>query len=146
MDEIVKIDVLRHKKSIYRFELIKPDNGLLYLSIEQIIDSSISRRENAKIQIRASFLTEIIQTLNKLQDIVPPYISFKRRLLKEEKKEELIRRYYKGLEIETLAVQFDCSVNEIIQLLKSRNIVITSNKMVEAGRHKFYKRRKRSRL
>lgn len=77
MDEIVKIDVLRHKKSTFIFELVKPDNGQLYLSIEQIVDSFISRPENAKIKMRASFLVEIIRTLNKIQDVVPPYVSFK---------------------------------------------------------------------
>lgn len=138
----MKIDVLRHKKSTFRFELIKPDNGLLYLSIEQIVGPSILHQENAKIKIRASFLTEIIRALNNIQDIVPQYVSYKRRLLKEERKEELIKRYFKGLEIETLAVQFDCSVNEIVQLLKSRNIAVTSNRMFEVGKSKVGRKRK----
>jgi hypothetical protein len=143
MDEIVKIDVLRYEKSTFRFELIKPENAPLYLSIEQMIDSSISRPENSKLRIRASFLTEIIRTLNSLQHFIPPTDFPKRRLLKDERKEELIRRYYKGMEIDTLAVQFDCAVQEIIQLLVSRNIVVTSNKMNAPKKLKFRIKRRR---
>ena len=46
-----------------------------------------------------------------------------------EKKKEVITRYLKGIEIEDLALQFDCSKNIIEQILTNADIEIVSNKL-----------------
>lgn len=64
-------------------------------------------------------------------------------LITNEKQEEMIKRYFKGVGINSLAVQFDCTVDIIKQILTNRGIEIVSNEIQEVKKHWYgHKRRK----
>ena len=144
MDETISCEVIDQEKSSYRIELIKASNGKYFVSIEQKIYSLINE-STSEIKIREAGLDKIINTLKEFQaqiPITPP----KRGLLTPARKAELLNRYLnKNLEIETLAVQFDCTDRQVEQLLFDENIVVTTNKIVESSKgKKFWGRKKRS--
>ncbi|GLU56287.1 hypothetical protein [Dyadobacter frigoris] len=101
--------------------------------------------EESIIRIRASDLEEVIQILRIYQsEIITNYP--RKRALTRVKAHELINRYLnKCLEIETLAIQFDCSVTEIKQLFLEENIVIAGNKIPKEKPAKIFWRRKKRR-
>ena len=59
----------------------------------------------------------------------------------QEKKKEIIARYFKGVEIEDLALQFDCSINIIEQIITNAGLEIVSNKLPK--RTKWRKQRRK---
>lgn len=146
MEETLKTEVINTEKSRYNVELVKPENGILYVSISQCVFVNYLDTVESRIRIRLSDLEEIIQILASYQSEIKKSYPRKRKLA-DFRKKELINRYLnKCLEIETLAIQFDCSVVEIKQLLFENNIAITSNSIAdEKPVKKFWRRRKRRR-
>lgn len=146
MEETLKTEVINTEKSRYNVELVKPENGILYVSISQCVFVNYLDTAESRIRIRLSDLEEIIQILASYQSEIKKSYPGKRKLA-DFRKKELINRYLnKCLEIETLAIQFDCSVVEIKQLLFENNIAITSNSIAyEKPVKKFWRRRKRRR-
>lgn len=143
MDETIKVEVIDKGKSSYRIELVKASGEKFYISIEQII-YSLTNETRSQIKIRTDTLEAIIKALIAFQSEIPKDPP-KRGVLSPARKLEVINRYLnKNLEIETLAVQFDCTVKQIEQLLFDENIFIVSNKILENTPRKFWRRKKKS--
>ena len=143
MDEIIKVEVIENDKSSYRIELVKASQDRFFVSIEQII-YSLTTETKSQIKIRATTLEGIIDTLIRFQAEIPKDPP-KRGFLTHGRKQELINRYLnKNLEIETLAVQFDCSVQQVEQLLFDENIFVVSNKIPKEKSRRFWSGKKKS--
>ena len=141
----MKTEIVNTEKSRYNLELIKATNGILYVSISQSVFVNYLDTTESKVRIRPSDLDEIIQILVSYQSEIRKNHP-RKKVLTDFRKKELINRYLnKGLEIETLAVQFDCSVTEIKQLLFENSIAVTSNAIVNDKPVKRFWRRKRRR-
>jgi len=145
MEEILKTEIIDSKKSRFYLEIVRAPGGQLYVAISQDILTKINEPMVPGIRIRVTDLEKIIGILISYQlEIKSKYP--RKKALSIFKREELISRYLnKGLEIEALAVQFDCSVAEIKQLLFENNIVITSNSIEQYKPVKRFRRRKRKR-
>jgi len=145
MQEILKTEIINTEKSRYNLELIKAANGISYVSITQSVFVTYLDTIESRVRIRPSDLDEIIQILISYQSEIKKNYP-RKKALTDFRKKELINRYLnKCLEIETLAVQFDCSVTEIKQLLFENSIVVTSNAIVNDKPARRFWRRKRRR-
>jgi hypothetical protein len=144
MEEVLKSQIIEKKKSRFAVDLVRAGNGKLFISVNQITFLKLTQSKESRIRIRPSDLEEIIQALTRFQSEIVKYYP-RKKALSEAQKIELINRYLnKGLEIEMLAVQFDCSVEEVKRLLISRKLVITSNKLSKyKPKQRFWRRRKR---
>lgn len=60
----------------------------------------------------------------------------------DQKQQSLIERYFKGITIEDLALQFNCSIKIIHQILFNKGIPIVDTKMPKWDRNFRYKRRR----
>ena len=144
MEEILRSTVHNDNKSSYKLELKRSSSNTLYVVIEQKVYSGMYEQKDL-IKFRTSSLASIIQVLTDIQNEIPKYITVKKSRLNPVNRQELIRRYLnKGLEIETLAVQFDSSVDEIKRILISEGVVITSNKIPVEKPRKLWRRKKKS--
>jgi len=144
MEEILRSTVHNDNKSSYKLELKRSSSNTLYVVIEQKVYSGMYEQKDL-IKFRTSSLASIIQVLTDIQNEIPKYITVKKSRLNPVNRQELIRRYLnKGLEIETLAVQFNSSVDEIKRILISEGVVITSNKIPVEKPRKFWRRKKKS--
>jgi len=145
MQEILKTEIINTEKSRYNLELIKAANGISYVSITQSVFVNYLDTIESRVRIRPSDLDEIIQILISYQSEIKKNYP-RKKVLTDFRKKELINRYLnKCLEIETLAVQFDCSVTEIKQLLIENSIAVTSNAIANDKPAKRFWRRKRRR-
>jgi hypothetical protein len=59
----------------------------------------------------------------------------------EEKQKEIVARYLKGVTIEDLSMQFDCSIQIIEQILFNKEIEIVNNKPPRQTKKFGYKRK-----
>lgn len=144
MEEILRSTVHNDGKSTYKLELRRNSSDQLYVVIEQKVYSGLYE-EKEVLKIRPSSLASIIQVLTDIQNEIPKYLTLKKSRYKQINRQELIRRYLNtGLEIETLAVQFDSTVDEIKRIFISEGIVITSNKIPEKESRRFWLRKKKS--
>ena len=145
MEEILKSTIHNDNKSSYKLELRRTLGGKLYIVIEQKVYSGLYEATEI-IKFRPSSLESIIQVLTDIQNEIPKYVTVKKSRLNSSNKQELIRRYLNtGLEIETLAVQFDSSVDEIKELFIKEGIAITSNKIPKEKSRRFWQKRRRVR-
>jgi len=146
MEEIIKTILLEHGKSSFLIDLVKHENGKLYVAIQQIIRDDFENFQTQTIKINPAILVKIIETLTIYKNELPKDIIEERKLPKtseEKKEEEIIRRYFKGVEIEDLAIQFDRSANVIKQILSNNRIPIVSNKMPKNYKHWYWKRKRK---
>ncbi len=134
--------LLEYDKSTFINDLIKHSNGQLFVAIEQIVHVNNDVNQRQRIKINPSILDDIIETLINFKKKLPKETSSSKRYFSSEKKEEAKKRYFKGVSIKDLALQFGCSENIIVQLLTNDGIEIVSNEVRK--RTSFYKyKRKR---
>lgn len=146
MDEILNTVVFDSGKSSYRIELVESNQKEKYVAIEQIVNSYFNPQKSV-IKIRFAALGLLINALFEMQeDISEPVTKpIRKSGIKAKYRAEIIRRYLNtGLEIETLAVQFNCSVDDIKEFLAYQGVAITSNKIPENFGKKFGRKRYRS--
>ena len=134
MDEILKTTQLEYDKSTFLIDLILHRSGKKYISLQQIIQLENNQNHIQRLRINPVVLTDIIGALNNYKNElssnpVPVKINIS---AKGEK--ELIRRYLIGVDIDDLAVQFNCSEKSIKQILFYNNIKIVSNEIPKVKR------------
>jgi len=140
MDEIVKTTLLEYEKSTFLLDLVKHDNGTLYVSIRQTIQIQENEVEVHKIKINPTVLDGIIEVLKNYKSSLPKDKEKTENYISTDQIQEIIKRYLKGsIEIKHLAIQFDCSEQIIKQILNNHNISIVSNKV---PKKKYFWRRK----
>lgn len=144
MSEIIKVSVIEAEKSSYKIELTRATSGYLYITINQTTFSYIDDAKVTKVRIRAANLDNVIQTLIEFRDEVSIQKP-ERRIFNSIKKQAIIDRFYKMIDIESLAIQFGCSFNDIAQVLIDENIPLNSNQLPGEKPTKMHWRRKRRR-
>ncbi len=144
MEDVLATYVVDHEKSSYRIELVKLASGKVYISLEQTI-YAITTQLRSVVKMRPQALDEIIRVLVEIQQasVLDAAEAVKGGRFDPKQKKELIHRYLnKNLGLETLAVQFDCTVDAIKQVFWEENIEIVSNKVSDYLPGKKYRNRK----
>lgn len=145
MEDVLATYVVNHEKSSYRIELVKLASGKVYISVEQTV-YAITTQLRSVVKMRPQALDEIIRVLVEIQQASVLNVAevVKRGHFDPKKKKELIHRYLnKNLALETLAIQFDCTVDAIKQLFREENIEVVSNKVSDYIPSKKYRNRKK---
>ena len=144
MAEILKTTLLEYDKSTFIIDLIKHVNGQLYIEVEQIIHFANHTNQAQKIKINPSILDDIIATLRSFEKVIPKRTKSAKNYFSNDRKEEVKRRYFKGISIKDLALQFDCSEKIIEQILSNDGIEIVSNEIPKQRSGYRYKKRRNS--
>jgi len=142
MEEIIDTVLLEYGKSTFILELVKYQNNIKYVQIQQIIHNQENDGIINKLKINASILSDIIEVLSNYQKELAKQPNIDVTYFSEERKKEIIKRYFKGVSIPDLALQFDCSNNIIEQIIRNQGIEIIDNKRPKA--QKYFKKRWRN--
>lgn len=145
MEENVKQVLLEYGKRTFHIDLVRHSNGQLYISLQQVIHLEDDAIEQQKIKINPSILDDLIEVLTCFQAELPyecKRVQF-RKYFTKERKQELISRYFKGLSIKDLSLQFDCSQHIVEQILSNNGIELVSNDVSEYRSIKWKKRRRK---
>ena len=144
MEETLESYVLNSMKSQYRVELLVAENGKQYVTINQRTQTYFTTDSFSQVKIHPDVLDDLIDSLQKIAKSIGQTVPKKRRTYLERNKGEVVYRYLnKKLELEELAVQFRCSVNDIKLFLKEAGIPVMSNKMPPPSKKYWRKRRRR---
>ncbi|TAF76119.1 MAG: hypothetical protein EAZ53_04250 [Bacteroidetes bacterium] len=141
MEDIIKSIMLEYEKSSFLIDLIKHESGYKFVKITQkIYESKITNELN----INPTILTDLISVLEQFKNEIEN-ISQQNSLsyFSDQRQKSIIDRYLKGVTIEDLALQFDCSVEIINQILYNKGIKIVDNKMPKKYRKSNYTQKKR---
>lgn len=140
MQEILKSTLLEYEKSTFLIDLIKHHSGVNYIKVRQTIDGI---NDSQELKINVSIATDLISVLQNYQNEIPKQVSKPRKsYFSNDKQQEIVKRYFKGLTIEVLSLQFNCSIQIIEQILMNKQIPIVDNKLPKKFRYFKYKKRK----
>lgn len=135
MKTIIETTQLEFDKSDFLIDLVKHDNGLLYIEITQnIIDS---KNEKNSIKINPTVLSDIIKVLQNYQAKFPKKPDLKNKHITDLEQQKIQERYLKGVSIKDLAMQFDQTSELIEMILRNKGIEIVEN---ELPKPKFWKK------
>jgi len=135
MKTIIETTQLEFDKSDFLIDLVKHDNGLLYIEIVQtIMDSKIM---NNSIKINPTILTDIIKVLQNYQAKIPNKSEIKNKHITDSGQQKIQERYFKGVSIKDLAMQFDQTSELIEMVLRNKGIEIAEN---ELPKPKFWRK------
>lgn len=139
MQEILKSTLLAYEKSTFLIDLIKHNSGTNYIKVRQTIEGN---NDSQELKINLSIITDLILVLQNYQKEVSGQVSKpSKQYFAADKQQTIINRYFKGLTIETLALQFDCTVQVIEQLLYHKNIPIVDNRLPKPKRYFKYRKK-----
>lgn len=142
MEEIIKSVLLEYEKSTFILELVKHENNVPYVRIEQIIRSKQEVVINNTLKINVFALADIISILENFKNELPTLATLQSKsYFSKEKRDEIVKRYLKGISIPDLSLQFDSSDRIIENILVSEGIEIVDNKLPKPT--KYFKRRKK---
>ena len=132
MEEIIKSKILEYEKSSFLIDLIKHKSGSRFVRIKQNINDNILEYE---ININASILSDMIFVLSNYLKEIEKYKHIKsKNYFSSDNQKSVIERYFKGVAIPDLALQFDCSQDIIEQILNNNEIEIVDNKVPKRKR------------
>lgn len=137
LKNILQTTHLEFTKSAFLIDLVKHENKSLYVEIVQSICQD--EEETQSIKINSSVLPELIEVLQEYQEKIDStkklqensakkITTIKSNHFTEEQKDEIQKRYLKGLSLDELVVQFRQKKEVIEMILRNRNIEIVSNK------------------
>ncbi len=144
MKTILETTQLEFEKSDFLIDLVKHDNGLLYIEIVQYIIGSKS--SNNSIKINPVILTDIIKVLQNYQAKIPSKFDLKNKHITDYAQQQIQERYLKGVSIKDLVMQFDQSSELIEMILRNKGIEIVENKLPKSNyrkRNNRWNKRKR---
>jgi hypothetical protein len=138
METIIDTTILDYEKSIFMLHLIEYAKGVSYVSVEQVIHNEQDSKNIQRIKINAKALEDIILVLENYRVKLSNTEKTQKAKSKfsNSQKDELIKRYLKGIGIKDLAMQFDYSEKVIEKLLFENHIVMADNKV---PKRKFFK-------
>ena len=137
MKDIIETTLLEFDKSAFLIDLVKHENGELYVEIIQTILND--KKGEQSIKINASVLTELISVLQNYQTKLPQKYKFSKKNFSEIDKQKIQESYLKGVSSKDIAIQFNCKIELIEMALRNRGIEIFSNEMPKP---KFWRKRK----
>lgn len=141
MEDVLKTLMLEYDKSTFLFDLIKHKSGNKFVKITQSIDEG---RITNELKINPTVLTDLISILKQFKnEIEISSIQNSSLYFSDEKQKSIIDRYFKGISIPDLALQFDCKIEVINQILYNKGIEIVDNKMPKNNKKFYFSKRKR---
>ena len=139
MEEILKSVLLDYEKSRFLFDLIRHTSGSNYIKIKQVIENDIHYHE---IKINPMVLMDIIFIFQNFQkELSVSEYKYDRSFFSEKMQKEVIKRYLKGITIEDLSMQFDCTDKIIEQIFINNEIPIVDNKQPVTKKRFRYRRK-----
>lgn len=140
MESILESTILEYKKSTFLIDLMQHNSGLNYVLIKQIIEGN---EDSQVIKIASSALHDIIYVLDSYYNTLSASELQNDSYFSVEKQKSITERYFKGLNIEELATQFDCRPEIIIQILRNKDIPIINNTLPESFKKSYYKKKRK---
>ena len=140
MQEIIKTTLLEYDKSTFLVDLVKHDNGQLFITIEQTVHVGSDKDISQVIKINPAIVQDLIEVLSIYQTSLPKVSKQDKTYFTGEKQQEIVKRYLKGVALKDIALQFDMNESIITQILENNSIKIVSNEMTKP---KHYRRRRR---
>ena len=127
MKDIIETTQLEFDKSAFLIDLVKHENGELYVEIIQtILDNN---KGSQTLKINASVLIELIKVLQNYQTKLPKKYKTTPKHLTDVDKQKIQENYFKGGSLKDIAMQFNQSIELIEMVLRNRDIEIVSNEM-----------------
>lgn len=140
MEEILHSTMLEYDKSTFVIDLIKHASGEHYIKIQQTIKNDTIKYE---VKINPSILNDMVLVLQSFEnEILKSTLSLGKRYFSEDKQKELIKRYFKGVSIEDLALQFNCPKRIIEQIFFNKGIDVVNNNPPKKSNN--FKRKRRT--
>ena len=141
MEDILSSKILEYEKSTFLIDLVKHKSGTVYVNIKQNIEGSFTQSE---IKINPSILSDLVVVLSNLKDEINSDVRIDTdSFFSPEKQKSVIERYFKGVPIQDLTIQFDCSKQIIEQILMNNKIEIMDNTLPKNNNRKRFFRRKK---
>jgi len=129
MADLLKTKSIEHGKSTFVLDLLKHRNGKKYVRILQ----SIEGVKQARILINPEILNDLISQLKLFsEEANSTYIQTQH----EEQVSKIVSYYLKGVSAKDLAMQFDCSKEEIEMTLRNKGITVVERKPPHYGRRR----------
>lgn len=122
MKEILETRQLEFFKSGFLIDLVKHDNGKLYIEIVQVIGEENEGKQT--IKINPSILSDFLRVLEDYKAKIPNIDKDESNYLTEIQQQSIQDRYLKGVPIKGLALQFDQEEELIEMVLRNRGIQI----------------------
>lgn len=141
MEEILKTTLLEYGKSTFLLDLVKHNSGRQYIKILQTIHKDQDINIQQEIKINPSIIEEIIEVLVNYKNEVLKNETIADQFISAEDKQEIQSRFFKGVSIKDIAMQFDCPPLLIQQILENGGIEIVLNKPPHFKRYRRKKKR-----
>ncbi len=85
----------------------------------------------------------LFQFCNITKNELPKQVSkLSKSYFSNDKQQVVLERYFKGLTVEVLASQFDCTIQVIEQILMDKKIPIVDNRLPKSKKYFRYKKKK----
>ncbi len=140
MKEIIETTQLEFDKSAFLIDLVRHEIGKLYIEIIQTISNENDGVQT--IKVNPTILTDVLKVLQNYQAKIPATDKIQTKHLTDSDQQKIQDRYFKGVTIKDLAVQFDQTEELIEMVLRNKGIQIVSN---ELPKQKYWRKRKRTR-
>jgi len=125
MNQILETTQLEFDKSNFLIDLVKHENGQLYVEIIQSINDSNIKHES--IKINPTVLPDIIKVLQEYQMKLPSESKPQKKYISERDQEKIVKYHLKGLPIKDLCMIFSMSKDKIEMVLRNKQIAIVDN-------------------
>jgi 3-deoxy-D-arabino-heptulosonate 7-phosphate (DAHP) synthase len=132
MKEILETTQLEFDKSAFLIDLVKHDKGKLYIEIVQTINDGNSSVNT--IKINPTILTDLLKVLQSYQAKIPANNPIEVKHLTDTDQQKIQDRYFKGVSVKDLALQFDQTEELIEMILRNRGVSIVSNEIPKSKR------------
>ncbi|MBG7611548.1 hypothetical protein IU405_04715 [Polaribacter sp. BAL334] len=141
MKTIIETKQLEFDKSTFLIDLVRHENGSLYVEMLQNIFDS--KEEKNLIKINPTVLTDIIKVLQNYHAKIHNNTEVNHKHITDTEQQKIQERYLKGVSIKDLAMQFDQSEALIEMVLRNNGIEIVENKLPKTNHKKqFYRKEK----
>jgi len=127
MKTIIETTQLEFDKSSFLIDLVKHENGLLYIEIVQTIRGTDTI--NQSIKINPTVLSDIVKVLQNYQAKIPYKPDANNKHITDIEQKKIQERYLKGVTLKDLALQFDQSEELIEMILRNKGIEIVENEL-----------------
>lgn len=141
MKTILETTQLEFDKSDFLIDLVKHENGKLYIEIVQTILNTNKKSES--IKINPSVLSDIIKVLQDYQTKLPQKSELELKHITEIDQQKIQNNYLKGVTIKDLAMQFDQEQELIEMILRNKGIEIVENAMLKPKYWKYNRKSKK---
>ncbi|WP_375579689.1 hypothetical protein ABWH96_01020 [Marivirga tractuosa] len=129
MSNIIETTHLEYNKSAFLIDLIKHDNGDYFIELLQSIDSG--NKSEQSIKINPTLIEDIVNVLKKYLEQIPESQKEAKNHITAVDQREILKRYFKGVSIKDLSIQFNSNQEDIKSILRNKNIAIVSNKPIK---------------